>query len=124
MSHKHKTPNITKAAAGKDTGVRFEQPRNPDYEEGGIIKISGAFLLDHEEDILNLVKHEGKLAEERNPNARVIEIAKINGGIEVKTSDHNLAMRIGKALSRSYKGEHHYNFRKGEKYAEVVWKRD
>jgi len=100
----------------------FRAPKK--VEEGGIIKIYGAFLLDHEQDILNLVKHEGKLAEERNPAAKVAKIAKANGGFEVTTTDHNLALKIGKALSHAYKGEHTYKFLKEEKFVEVVWQRD
>ncbi len=101
----------------------FRKPKNK-IEEGGLLKISGTFMLDHEEEVLNLVKHEGKMAEERNPNARVIEIEKKNGGIEVSISDHNLALHIGKCLSHAYKGEHKYKLLKEEKYVEVDWKRD
>ncbi|MEE8638275.1 MAG: hypothetical protein V3T21_04420 [Candidatus Margulisiibacteriota bacterium] len=109
---------------GREKGVRYEQWRNPEAELGGVVKISGSFILDHEEDVLNLVKHEGKLAEQRNSHARLKKIEKTEGGILVETTDHNLALRIGKALHRAYKGEHRFNFREGEKFAEVYWKRD
>jgi hypothetical protein len=115
---------MPRGPVGREKGVRFEQWRNRDVEEGGIVKISGKFLLDHEEDILNLVKKEGKLAEERNNNARITKIDKMGSGIVVETSDHNLASRIGKALHRSYKGEHQLKFREGEKFVEVNWRRD
>lgn len=108
----------------REKGVRFEQSRNPDYEEGGLIKISGKFLLDHEEDILNLIKKEGKLAKERNSNSHISDIQKDGQGILIKASDHNLAIRIGKAVHRAYKGELDLKFREGEKFAEVIWKRD
>ena len=98
--------------------------RNQDSEHGGVVHISGAFLLDHETDILNLVKHEGKLAEERNRKTKVSKIEKKNGGFSVETSDHNLALRIGKALHSAYKGDHQYKFLKGDKFVEVTWKRD
>jgi len=115
---------MPKGPTGREKGVHYEQWRNPDTELGGVIKISGKFLLDHESDIVNLVNHEGKLAEERNPKAKINKIEKANGGLVVEVSEHNLAMRIGKALSSAYKGEHHYNFREGEKFAEVIWRRD
>jgi hypothetical protein len=108
----------------REKGVRYEQSRNPDAEEGGVVKISGKFLLDHEEDVLNLVKKEGKLAEERNNNTRIVNIDKNDGIIVVQTSSHNLAQRIGKALHSAYKGDHQFKFREGEKFAEVVWRRD
>ncbi len=102
----------------------YEDFRASKYAEaGGILKISGSFLLDHEEEILSLIKKEGKLAEERN-QTKVTKIEKADDGIRVETSDHNLAMRIGKALNHAYKGEHAYKFREGEKFAEVTWRRD
>ena len=102
-----------------------EEFRNPQkIEEGGLIKLSGAFLLDHEEEILNLVKKEGKLASERNEKAKLVKIDKANGSLAITTSDHNLALRIGKALTHAYKGQHSYKFLKGEKFVEVEWQRD
>lgn len=98
--------------------------RNPKFERGGIVNISGAFLLDHEEDILNLVKHQGKLAAEKNAEHRVININKASGGIVVLVSDHNLAMKIGKALTHAYKGDHQYKFAQGEQFVEINWRRD
>jgi len=110
---------------GQEYDRRFEGFRGEESRDhGGKINISGAFLLDHESDILNLVKHEGRLAEEKNPSHKIKSIAKANGGIVVETSEHNLALRIGKQLVHAYKGEHNYKFTKGEKFVEVDWKRD
>ncbi len=109
---------------GREKVHRYEQSRNLDVQEGGVIKISGAFLLDHEDDILSLVRKEGKLSEERNPRARVTKIEKTDSGILVGVSNHNLARRIGKALHNAYKGEYSFKFREGEKFMEVTWKRD
>ncbi len=100
----------------------FMEPEK--IEEGGVIRISGKFLFDHEDEIINLVKHEGKLAETRNPEHRVTKIEKNNGGIVVETSVHNLALHIGKRLEHAYKGKHEYRFLKGEKFVEVLWQRD
>jgi len=103
----------------------FEKFRGKEQiEEGGIIKISGSFLLDHEEEIVNLVKHEGKLAEEKNPLHRITKIEKANGGLVAEVTDHNLTLHIGKRLVHAYKGEHKYKFLKGEKFVEVDWRRD
>ena len=100
----------------------FMEPKH--IEEGGIIRISGKFLLDHEDEIVNLVKHEGRLAEQKNPQHKVSKIEKVDGVIVVEISDHNLALHIGKALVHAYKGEHEYKFLKSEKFVEVDWRRD
>jgi len=103
----------------------FDGFRDPEkIEEGGVLKISGSFILNHEEEVLNLIKKEGKLEEERNPQARITKIEKSDGSILVETSNHSLAMHMGKSLQRAYKGEHKYRFLKGQKYVEVDWKRD
>jgi hypothetical protein len=115
---------MPKGPIGREKGIRYEQWRNPDIEEGGTIKITGTFIVDHEADILNLIKHEGKLAVERNNNIRISKVEKTGNGILVETTSHNLAMRIGKALHRAYKGEFQFKFREGEKFVEVDWKRD
>jgi len=98
--------------------------RNPSFEAGGVIKVSGNFLLDHEEDILGLVRHQGKLVAEKNPQAKITNIKKANGGLVITISDHNLAMKIGKALTSAYKGDHNYKFSHGDQFVEVEWKRD
>ncbi|MFA5113614.1 MAG: hypothetical protein WC529_04885 [Candidatus Margulisiibacteriota bacterium] len=100
----------------------FMDPKK--VEEGGILRISGKFLLDHENEIVNLIKHEGNLAEQKNPGHKVVSIDKADGGIVAAISDHNLALHIGKALSHAYQGKHEYKFLKGEKYVEVDWRRD
>ena len=115
---------MPRSAFGREKGVRFEQSRNSKIEEGGLVKLSGDFLVDHKDEILNLINHEGRLAKERSKHGHISKVDKANGGILVETTDHNLALRIGKALSRAYKGKHNYKFLKGEKFVEVEWRRD
>jgi len=103
----------------------YEAFRDPKHEEeGGIIKISGNFLLDHENEVVNLVKHEGELAAKRNPAHKINKIEKVDGGIHVELSTHNMALHIGKQLEHAYKGKHTFKFLKDEKYVEVLWRRD
>lgn len=112
-------------AKGKEITRHYEAFREPEHiEEGGVIHISGDFILDHEADIVNLIKHQAELAEQKNPDHRLTRINKIDGGIMAAFSNHNLALHIGKALVNAYKGEHRYKFLKGEKFVEVTWKRD
>lgn len=115
---------MPKGPEGREQGIRYEQWRNPKAEEGGIVKITGAFLLDHSEEILNLINREGKLAKERNPKDGISNIEHNKDGITVETADHNLALRIGKALTHAYNGRHDFKFLKGEKFVQVNWRRD
>ncbi len=100
----------------------FQQPQK--IEEGGVLRIAGAFLLDHEDEIVNLLKNEAQLAETKNPAHKINKIVKADGKLVVEVSEHNLAFHLGKALVHAYKGEHIYKFLKGEKFIEVDWRRD
>lgn len=110
---------------GQEYQRHFEDFRsNNGPEKGGIVKISGSFLLDHENDVMSLVRAEGLRASSENPEHKIIKTEKNGDEIIVSTSEHSLAMHIGKALLHAYKGEHTYRFRSGEKFVEVDWKRD
>lgn len=109
----------------KETDKHYEEFRAPkQIEAGGMVTLSGAFLKDHEEEILGLIKHESSCAEQDNPAHKVTNIEKKDGKIIVTTSMHGLAMHIGKSLMHAYKGEHKFTFSHDEKYVEVEWKRD
>ena len=56
----------------------FRKPEK--IEEGGIIRLSGKFLLDHGEEVIGLMKHEGEAAEKKNPHHRITRIEKVDGG--------------------------------------------
>jgi len=121
MNNKGTKPPISH----KDQDRHYEDFMQPKMiEEGGVIRLSGKFLLDHETEVVNLIKHEGRLAAEKNPEHQVSKIEKVNGGIVVEISNQRLAMHIGKALVHAYKGEHEFKMLKGEKFVEVIWKRD
>jgi len=90
----------------------------------GIVNISGTFAAEHADEILRLVKAEEKRALEKNPLERLISISNKKGLICLETTSDTLALRIGKALKRTYKGKHEYDFRYGDKHVEVDWSRD
>ena len=109
----------------KDNDRHYEEFRDPKHiEEGGVLRISGKFLLDHETEIINLVRHQAELAEQKNPQHKLNSLKKVDGTIVASVSDHNLTLHIGKALVHAYKGEHDYKFLKDEKFVEVDWRRD
>lgn len=110
---------------GQETFRHFEGYRKHNKpERGGRVYLSGDFLKDHEGEILNLINHESKNAQATNPEHKVSKVEKIDGGIIVDTTEHSLAMHIGKSLTRAYKGEHKFTFHDNEKYIEVDWERN
>ncbi|MBU1767991.1 MAG: hypothetical protein KJ648_07805 [Candidatus Omnitrophica bacterium] len=89
----------------------------------GVVNISGDFVSEHFEELVNLVKAEERRALEKNPLERLMKVDKVDGGIHVETTSEALALRIGRMLSKSYKGNTDFKFRYGDKYVIVDWAR-
>jgi len=90
----------------------------------GFVNIKGKFVALHKSDIINTIKAEGERVKTKNPEDRIISVKSVPGGITVKTTSDKLALKIGKVLKNSFKGEHQYAFRYGDKHVEVDWIRD
>ncbi|MCE9625957.1 MAG: hypothetical protein K8R69_10995 [Deltaproteobacteria bacterium] len=95
-----------------------------DHFASGRVLMSGEFLREHREEILNLVKNAEKRAMGMNPLERIIEIANNGKGIEITTTHEKLAQRIGKSLYRAFSGTVDYQWARGDKMARVSWCRD
>jgi hypothetical protein len=91
----------------------------------GKVFLSGTFVGEHMDELLNIIKSEEKRAKENNPLDRLILVDKRNGGIYAETTSDALAMRIGHHLKGAYKGgQEEFKFRSGDKFVEVNWHRD
>lgn len=88
---------------------------------GGIVKLKGNFLREHEEEIMNLIRNEELRAMGFNPLERIIEILHTREGIEVKTTNEKLAQRITRRLERAYHGKVEYKWSSGTKLLRAEW---
>jgi NMD protein affecting ribosome stability and mRNA decay len=95
-----------------------------DHYPMGLVSLSGAFLEEHKEDILNLVRNEEKRGQNKNPLERIMNIEEVPDGLEIETTTESLALRIGRIMNRAYSGEIHYKFSDGEKLVRILWHRD
>lgn len=95
-----------------------------DHVPGGILKLSGDFIVKHRNEILNLVRNESSQALGDNPLERIMSMEAIDGGIEISTTNEKLAQRIGKAIHRAYRGSIEYKWSTDNKQARVNWHRD
>lgn len=91
---------------------------------GGIVHLSGSFLRNHREEILNLIKNENTRAMAVNPLERIMDIEIANAGLDVLTTNEKLAQRIGRALQKAYDGDVAYKWSEDNKLARVSWQRD
>jgi NMD protein affecting ribosome stability and mRNA decay len=95
-----------------------------DHMPGGIVRLMGRFVMEHEEEIVNLLHHQNDAAMENNPLERIMDIEDSGGGLVVMTTNERLAQKIGRALHKSYAGAVEYKWSKGTKLARVNWMRD
>lgn len=91
----------------------------------GIVELAGDFLIEHKEDILNLINNTEKKANYIDPLGKVVKINmdEQNKKIIVTTTNENLAQRIGKNLEKAYKGSVEYSFSKEDRMVRVYWVR-
>ncbi|MEW6686167.1 MAG: BCAM0308 family protein [Candidatus Edwardsbacteria bacterium] len=90
----------------------------------GILHLSGKFLNEHKDELINLIRSEERRGREKNPLERVIKIEEMKYGLNVETTTESLALRLGRVLSRAYKGKIKYRFSQEEKLIRINWQRD
>jgi len=91
--------------------------------EGGIVYLSGEFLKEHREEILNLIKNVAEEEMAYRPLERIIEIKEDNDNIVITTTYEHLARRLGEAVHKAYKGSLKLEYPGGQKYIRVFWER-
>jgi hypothetical protein len=91
----------------------------------GYVRVRGAFLKTHREEIERLIRNEEARAAEDNPTARVMSWGASGGSrLELTTTTPHLAQRLGHALQKAYGGEVDYDFSHENEVARVAWSRD
>jgi NMD protein affecting ribosome stability and mRNA decay len=90
---------------------------------GGVVTLTGDFLHEHQEEIMNLVRNEEERAKGFNPLERIMEVTKIKKGMEITTTNEKLAQRIAKSLERAYQGSVEYKWSSGTKLLRADWER-
>jgi len=89
----------------------------------GYVTLSGDFLAEHKEEILNLIRNKEERSMHTNPLHRIIEIKERPGTIEITTTTDKLAQRIGQMLKKTFSGEVEYKWSDDVKLVRVFWKR-
>ncbi|MDH7570567.1 MAG: BCAM0308 family protein [Armatimonadota bacterium] len=94
-----------------------------DRVPGGLFTLSGDFVAEHREEILNLIRNEDMRARNVNPLERVMEISEEGSEMVVTTTNEKLAQRLGRAVHRAYGGHVEYQWLADAKQARVRWSR-
>lgn len=89
----------------------------------GYVDLRGAFLAEHHDEIVNLIRNTEESEKGRHPLERIMRIAAKRDGTQVSTTGMHLARRIGDALCRAYSGELAVRYLEGDQIVQVVWQR-
>jgi NMD protein affecting ribosome stability and mRNA decay len=107
------------AAAGLCPACRRVRERLP----AGFVRLRGPFVREHENEVLNRVRHCEQSERREHPLQRIMAVEAASDGMRITTTDPHLARRIGEALHAAYKGELHYRYAKDERLVRVTWSR-
>jgi len=91
---------------------------------GGVLRVSGGFVAEHSDEILNLIRNETGKAQAVNPLERLMSLEPVEDGLEITTTNEKLAQRLGRALHKAYSGHIEYKWSESTKLARVNWRRD
>ncbi|MGE5663074.1 MAG: BCAM0308 family protein [Deltaproteobacteria bacterium] len=90
----------------------------------GVVTLSGGYLREHRDDILNLIRNEEKRAMGINPLERIMTVEEKGDGLEIATTDEKLAQRIGREVRKACRGTVEYKWSKDSKLLRVSWARE
>lgn len=105
------------------TGICPSCRRMGDDNPGGLVTLSGGYLREHMDDILNLLKHAEAKSREKNPLGRIMEIREEKGVLTVSTTEDKLAQKLGREVYKAHKGELLYQWSHDQSLVRVNWKR-
>lgn len=94
-----------------------------DRVPAGIVKLSGSFFVDHQQEIMSLVHNTEAKEKHEHPLQRIMSINFGNNGVEIALTDFHLTQAIGKAVHHAYKGELDSRFVDKDGVMHVSWTR-
>ena len=98
--------------------------RIADDYPAGELSLGGAFVISHQQEIMNLVRNVEKAENADHPMNRIMNIRDTSDGFLVTTTDVHLPKRIGRALQRSWEGALDIHFDEAGYYTRISWQRD
>ncbi len=98
--------------------------RTQDKCPAGYLTLSGPFLKEHREEILNLAHNVEARQKTLHPLQRIMAIEEQQeDGILITTTEASMARTLGDAIHHAYQGELEYQYTDGASLLEVYWKR-
>lgn len=98
--------------------------RISDNAPAGEVQLTGAYVREHRDAILALIRHTEAAEKQSHALERLLKISEQADGLLVTTTGTHLANRIGHALDASHHGHSRYHYSDAETYLTVEWRRD
>jgi len=89
----------------------------------GVVTLSGQYLLEHEEEILNRIKNEAAKTRKKNPLARIMTIEQEADVMTIRTTNLKLAEKLGRDIYKAHRGTLRYQWTADEDFLRVYWDR-
>lgn len=119
-----KKPPASASRRTQGNGICPACRRIRDDYPGGLLKISGSFLRDHRDEILNRVRNVAQDEAGTHPLQRLMRIEESRGETTLYFTGEHIPVRIGKALRRDFGGTLSIRYAEDEKYSVAHWTRD
>jgi NMD protein affecting ribosome stability and mRNA decay len=95
------------------------QDKNP----AGILVLTGDYLLQHQEEICNLITKCETKSREKNPLGRIMELRQEGDNITISTTEDKLAQKIGRDIYKAHSGSLQYQWSRDQHFVRVSWSR-
>jgi hypothetical protein len=89
----------------------------------GFVKLQGAFVASHREELIRLARNEETREKGEHPLQRIMGIDEAADGVVITTTDIHLPQRIGEALKHAYHGDLDLHYGEDEYSVRVQWRR-
>lgn len=98
--------------------------RIEDDYPAGIVTLSGDFVREHKEELINIARSQERRENPYHPQHRIMDIEQTGRAVVIRTTDIHLPRRIGEAIVRSCKGRLALHYEGGYYSIRVDWQRD
>jgi len=95
-------------------------------DPAGVLHVGGAFVGEHRDELVALLRHVEERERKRHPLKRIMAIQDEDGGFVVTATDAKLVESFGRALHKAYEGtlEHPPTQAEPERFVRARWTRD
>lgn len=97
--------------------------RIADHVPAGILTMSGGFVEQHRDEILNLIRNIEEREKSEHPLKRIMTVEDQDEALQVTFTDPHLARGAGEAVRHAYQGDLDYHYVEEDTLLRLHWRR-